>query len=605
MENPLEGVAGYLKDLLEDIKKEYQKAFNIDTILAQMNEVDAAASKLSKQFGTGRENILNLNKSLTDSITQVTLLGGEFSDIAGIQEAISKDLGKNVTANAETVTSLFRTSEVVGQTTSTMVKNFKDVGIAADNIEKSMKGVVDQSRALGVNVQAVSKQVLDNMTSLNRVNFEGGVQGMAKMAAQAVSLRVSMKDSLDLAEKMFNPEQAIEMAAAMQRLGVAQGDLLDPLRLMELGQNDPAELQNQIAEMTKQFVQMGKDGNFEIMPGAKLRLQEIGKELQIPYQTLVNMGISGKELEDKMSKIKFTSDFNEEQQKFMASIAQMSGGEYKLKIDGEEFGMDEAMEEFRRSPEKLSELMNPKSMEDLAKEQLTTLKVISSNIKAGQQIGYATAGSGFGKDAFELLRTSANMRGEVFRQSLGTDTKTQSKVIDQVYGAFTGAFESLTGEGSFEEKIKSAAKKVEEAGNDLKTTIQNAGKPLAEVLQKEADNFKKYGGDMSKLIGNVYKIFSGEKETTKSVENAKTLEVKDGIDKVASVNKFEESRKNTEPLEFTIKIDHNISGTPAGMDTSQILETLKKAFPESEIQKVLEKAINDYNTSHGLIGKPK
>ena len=605
MENPLEGVAGYLKDLLEDIKKEYQKAFNIDTILAQMNEVDAAASKLSKQFGTGRENILNLNKSLTDSITQVTLLGGEFSDIAGIQEAISKDLGKNVTANAETVTSLFRTSEVVGQTTSTMVKNFKDVGIAADNIEKSMKGVVDQSRALGVNVQAVSKQVLDNMTSLNRVNFEGGVQGMAKMAAQAVSLRVSMKDSLDLAEKMFNPEQAIEMAAAMQRLGVAQGDLLDPLRLMELGQNDPAELQNQIAEMTKQFVQMGKDGNFEIMPGAKLRLQEIGKELQIPYQTLVNMGISGKELEDKMSKIKFTSDFNEEQQKFMASIAQMSGGEYKLKIDGEEFGMDEAMEEFRRSPEKLSELMNPKSMEDLAKEQLTTLKVISSNIKAGQQIGYATAGSGFGKDAFELLRTSANMRGEVFRQSLGTDTKTQSKVIDQVYGAFTGAFESLTGDGSFEEKIKNAAKKVEEAGNDLKTTIQNAGKPLAEVLQKEADNFKKYGGDMSKLIGNVYKIFSGEKETTKSVENAKTLEVKDGIDKVASVNKFEEGRKNTEPLEFTIKIDHNISGTPAGMDTSQILETLKKAFPESEIQKVLEKAINDYNTSHGLIGKPK
>ena len=92
------------------------------------------------------------------------------------------------------------------------------------------------------------------------------------------------------------------------------------------------------------------------------------------------MGISGKELEDKMSKIKFTSDFNEEQQKFMASIAQMSGGEYKLKIDGEEFGMDEAMEEFRRSPEKLSELMNPKSMEDLAKEQLTTLKVISRNI---------------------------------------------------------------------------------------------------------------------------------------------------------------------------------------------------------------------------------
>ena len=38
------------------------------------------------------------------------------------------------------------------------------------------------------------------------------------------------------------------MAAAMQRLGVAQSDLLDPLRLMDLSANDPTELQNQIVQ---------------------------------------------------------------------------------------------------------------------------------------------------------------------------------------------------------------------------------------------------------------------------------------------------------------------------------------------------------------------
>jgi hypothetical protein len=43
------------------------------------------------------------------------------------------------------------------------------------------------------------------------------------------------------------------MAASLQRLGVSTSALLDPLALMDMGQNNPAELQNQIVEMTKQF----------------------------------------------------------------------------------------------------------------------------------------------------------------------------------------------------------------------------------------------------------------------------------------------------------------------------------------------------------------
>jgi len=39
------------------------------------------------------------------------------------------------------------------------------------------------------------------------------------------------------------------MSAALQRLGVTQSELLDPLRLMDLSINDPGELQNQLVQM--------------------------------------------------------------------------------------------------------------------------------------------------------------------------------------------------------------------------------------------------------------------------------------------------------------------------------------------------------------------
>jgi hypothetical protein len=113
------------------------------------------------------------------------------------------------------------------------------------------------------------------MESMNKYNFQGGVDGLAKMAAQASSMRIDMKTTLNFAEGLYNPEKAIEMSSALQRLGVTQSDLLDPLRLMDLSLNDPTELQNQLVQMTEQFVQLNEKGQFQIAPGQIRRLREI------------------------------------------------------------------------------------------------------------------------------------------------------------------------------------------------------------------------------------------------------------------------------------------------------------------------------------------
>lgn len=612
-QNPLENVEKYLKGILTDIQAQYQKTFDITTIVKQMNEVELRATEIAKQFGSGRESVLGISKGLTDSLTKVTLMGGDLTSIAEIQKAISSDIGKNVVSSKEVVESLFATSQVVGETSATLVKNFKDAGMSAAHIEEEMTKVVDLARQQGVNAQSVSKQVVINLEALNKFNFQGGVEGLAKMAAQAVSLRVDMKTTLGLAEKLFNPEQAIEMAAAMQRLGVAQGDLLDPLRLMEMGQNDPAELQNQLAEMSKQFVKLGENGRFEIMPGGKLRLMEIAKELGISYETLTKMAISSKELDDKMSKIKFPENaFSKEQESFIASIAQMDkDGQYKITIDGQEFGMDEAINEFKSSPQKLKDMMNPKSMEDLAKEQLTTLKTIAANLQAGRQIGYATGGSKFGKDMFDLFRASSNVTGTAYRATIGGDTKTQSDVIDKTYESFTGAITSLTGEGSFEEKVKEAAKKVGEAGDSLVGALKKAGEDIPTTFKKEYEKLVASNNNVIKVLESIYgkTTFGETTDKTKGITNQQSSDqrTKENIDRISqgASSMSETGKKMGEPLEFTIKIEHDLKNTPTSMDEGKIIEVLKKTIPEQEIKIALDKAMKEYMTSNGLIGKPQ
>ena len=389
------------KGIIDEFGKALKSNFNKDAIQEVIATLDAGASVLLKQFGLGQQMAQTLNATMADAVSNVRTLGGDISDVIKTQESASGALQRNVILSAEVNKDLYATMKVTGIETGRLVGAMKDVGIGTGKAAEEMKKVVDIAAQSGVNASAVSEKVVANMDALNKYNFEGGVSGLAKMAAQASLLRIDMGQTLAFAEKVFDPEGAIEMAAAMQRLGVSQSSLLDPLKMMDLAQNDPAELQNQIAQMSKQFVQLGKDGNFEIMPGAKRQMREISKAMGIPYEQLTKMALGSAELEDKMSKIRFPDlpGLDEDKQKMIANMAEMGkGGKYEVQVTDEETGetitkaLDQLNEKDVANLEKMANTA-PKTMEDLAKDQLSTLQSINAAIRGtADKTGLALAG---------------------------------------------------------------------------------------------------------------------------------------------------------------------------------------------------------------------
>jgi hypothetical protein len=338
------------------------------------------------------------------------------------------------------------------------------------------------------------------MEALNKYNFAGGVEGLAKMAAQATSLRIDMSQTLGFAEKVFNPEGAIEVAAAMQRLGVSQSSLLDPLKLMDLSQNDPAELQNQLAEMSKQFVQLGKDGHFEIMPGAKRQMREIEQAMGLASGTLAKMALGSADLDKKMKEISFP-DVPEDQKKMIANMAEMgAGGEYKVKFtDAEGKQQEKSVSELSKDDVAAIEKMAntaPPTMEELAKQQLTATEAVTAAINSlGDRTGLGLAGS---KTGGQIL-TTARKTGEALSNipSEGLSSKNIAKEIDKFSDTVMGALQqygnSGTGAGKLADafldfagfvktELKDSFSNVTEQANKLSTDIPvvsaliNAGK---------------------------------------------------------------------------------------------------------------------------------
>ena len=593
------------KGIIDSFGDALASNFSVAAVSKVVQELDNASSLLLRQFGVGQEMAQTLNATMADAVSNVRALGGDISDVLKTQQDASGALQRNVILSAEVNKDLYATMKVTGQDVGKLVTGFKDVGIGAGKVAQEMKNVVDIAAQSGVNAADVSSKVLQNMDALNKYNFEGGVSGLAKMAAQASLLRIDMSQTLAFAEKVFDPEGAIEMAAAMQRLGVSQSSLLDPLKLMDLAQNDPAELQNQMAEMSKQFVQLGKDGNFEIMPGAKRQMREISKAMGIPYEQLTKMALGSAELEDKMSKIRFPDlGLDEDKQKMIANMAEMGkGGKYEVQVTDEETGqtITKAIDELNAKDVANLEKMAttaPKTMEEWAKDQLSTTQAMAADIASmADRTGLGLAGGKTMTGLQKFGRASTSSVAKVMAPKQMESKNLRSSIdsgVDKNLDIIKRLSEGKITKGEASKELGTSLK---DLNSFIRTTIetsrQNAGVE-AEKLNKDFP-----------LVRQLQQITTGDMRGPENIKkqssDANPANVKRNIGSVrnASATSTNTQSNNTAPNKpIEITLNHNIDlKTNGNIDTNQVVQ----AFKNTDVQQGMVSALKEAMYSNGLL----
>lgn len=610
-----------LKDTLGRVSKElaegFAKNFDLTEITQIILDVDSGAREVVKTFGQGKEFVNEIKKSLTDAAEGVTRLGGNFNDVVRIQQDFSDALGRNVIMIGESYEKLFAATQITKKDADDIINSFKNAGISAYDSSQQIENVVNTARMIGVNAELVTSKVLQNLEVLNKYNFKDGVEGLAKMAAQATNLRIDMRETLAFTEKVYNPEDAIETAAALQRLGVTQSDLLDPLRLMDLSQNDPAELQNQLVEMSKQFVKLNEQGRFEIMPGEQRRLREISKELNISYNELTKMAIGASELEDKMKKISFPDTFDEEQKMLISNMAEMKDGEYRIRFDGKDMGIDEVVKLAQTDKEKFDELIKstqPKTLEELQSEQLSVSKSMLAGIRAmAEKTGMGLAAAEPIEDVLTVAQTASNTISKFVTDSFGSNKQIRENTNQLYTEVIDGLKGLISGQMSFEtigNRIGNVAETMEtQFKNNFLTATNNAATSL-NALRDEGNGLVEV---IESIIG---KVSSGPKPDP--MEDFIKLPgqviqplpqdtlfggtgFEEMMNRIASVTNIQ--KNNTEvstPSNTTTTADINVNfkiDAPPQIDTNQLLLALNTTDFKQTIIKTVADAFNPDETS--------
>ena len=468
-----------------------------------------SGQELANQMGLGKARMSEMRTTIADSIPEMLKLGISSGKAFEVLKDVPVALGVNTTMGKEALIEMGAASEVSKVSVSDLAKEFKGVGMSLYDVGDRMAEVANYAKSVGVNVSAVSKSVVENLYKMNLYNFDNGVKGLAKMAANAASMGVTMEHVQTVTDKVFNPEGAIEMAAGLQRLGVSSSALLDPLKAMDLSMNDPEQLQKEIGNIAKEFSSFNKEtGKFEIMRGSKRRLMEVAKEMGIPAKELANMSIKASEFDMKMSKIKFPSlAASEEDKTLIANMSQMKGGEAVVQIKNEKTGNMDEVNVSKLTAEQLTKLREQqadekKSIEDLALDQLNVLESIDAGIngaKASVNLGKAST------PAMDRFYNTMNVVREESVKAVTSGVKT-GNVRDAYRGVSepleTGAINLLKGDIS-----------LENLNNTLNALNTNMSETFGSLVKGGASNLIQAGQNTINRVTDIYSE-TGKVEST-------------------------------------------------------------------------------------------
>lgn len=608
---PAAGTTNVLKDAKsvfdsasEAIAKTAEAAADLGSTWSKLDELSA---EFVKNTGMGRERTIEMETSITQSATEILKFSkGIYSyeealaRSAKIVGDISKETSRSLVGNAKEIEGIAVAMEATNVPSETLVKNFKEAGFSLSAIPREMQKVTDYTRSIGVNTAEVSGAVVANLKNLNLYNFENGVQGLTKMVAQSALFGVDMSKIFTLSEKLFDPESAIDMAASLQRLGVSTSALLDPLKLMDMGQNNPAELQNQIVEMTKKFTYFDeKNQKFQILPGAQREMREIAGVIGMSADELAKMALGSSELNKKMSEIRFptldTGPMSEEQKQMIANMAELRDGKYSVMVEqkdaqGFKTGVmeEKAITELSEQDIKtLSEASKPKAMEDIAKEQLTALNRIANAVTStatapkaalfGSAVGQAARGGAYRAESGAADIAGKALKPEELKKFVNDMTQSFKE-----YGS-----KMMSGDKEGAEKVgKDMEDRLKGAGEEGLKRAKEMFNSMSEIVGVEAERFQHVGNPSAKNAPNTTNTASQKKSQQQQRQEPKNVgQAISPKDMTELVNKI---------MPDTNKLIEQIKG--GGGDKTEINETLlkigtqlaKSGMDEDKIGKLVE-----------------
>jgi hypothetical protein len=430
--------------ILQQIKNEEQLRTDINetlgvtgTLSEKIRDTIIESSSGALQFGFGIKNISDMFTTIAESSGRANFMSIDtVSKTYGVARAFVGSLSD------------------VGR----LIAEMEKIGLGASDSLTAVEKAGRSSLGLGLNTKKTTELLKKDLEKLNEYGFKNGVEGLNRMVQKSLEFRMNLGEVYKIAEKVMNPDGAIELTANLQVLGGAIGDFNDPLKLMYMATNNVEGLQDALIGAAGGLATFNQEqGRFEITGVNLRRAQEMAKQLGIEYKEFAKGAIAAQE---RLSVVQDLAGkgfgLSEKDTEFIANLSQMKDGKMVLSVPqdvADKIGvpietavtdLTQSQIEILKNNRKELEKMDS---EEIARQQFSAVKNLDNNVTSilNRDIrGFATEGAKFAKDgAFvdslnklatraaqaSAMNNTKNTTGKKYFEDLKTDGNKLAKLM--------------------------------------------------------------------------------------------------------------------------------------------------------------------------------
>lgn len=498
--NAISGLLAMTTNILDDAFQREGKV--LESLTSKAGLVGDIASTLEKTINYG-------------VVPGAQLMGISFNDVKNATENLVKNSERFSLYQSQTLLNALKMGAAYGETAGVLlesVESFRNIGISLADATEDIENIGTKSISQGLSARATTKTVIENLDKLNAFGFKNGVEGLGNMVRQAQALKFNMSEVFNVAEKLYDPEAAINLAANLQVVGGAFGDLGDPIKLMYDATNNVESLQTSILGAARSLATYNvEQGRFEVTGANLRRAKAMADAMGISMKELTSAAVKGQVQMQALSEIELFN-LTDDQKEFVSNLATMKGGVIGFDVSKEmsdKLGIKEGFLSLQslsadqlQKVVKVQEDIAKKTPEQLIRDQYTVAtQSLNALNSIAMNIGNVARGGIQNNDIYKA-----------FVEKVGGLDKIAQMTPDQIQGEYNKIAEKFVNPTLAQ--LKEMASKIGDVVTDtggglLEGAAQGLGidlDKLPEELMKKAEEVKELGKDVLREMGITVRV---------------------------------------------------------------------------------------------------
>lgn len=304
-------------------------------------EQEGAIAKVSNTLGLSKKELGEYRQYILETSVDTQALYAISSEgLIKLQQGYDEATNKAIRFNEEQIHAQAQLSTLMGESESiAYTSDIDKLGVGIGDARDLMSELYKTAKSQGITSTKASQDFVKNLKVAQKYNFKGGLENLKEMTVYTAKMKVNLESIGQIADKISNPEGAIETAAKLQVLGGSFSSLANPLTMLYESLEDVGSLSERVSNMFDGMGSFDKElGEIRIGGMDRQRIKAAAEAMGVSYDEALDIARERIKRNQIEQDIQFNPNLDTNQVDLLKTLAQFNkkSGQFEVSTFNEE-----------------------------------------------------------------------------------------------------------------------------------------------------------------------------------------------------------------------------------------------------------------------------